>query len=92
MNLFENIFGRRNGAGSNHAHSSQIAKERLQIALVADRVKISPELLQTVKEEIINVISKHFDIDRDAMEVTLGEQHDRLYCDIPMRRVRVRAK
>jgi hypothetical protein len=24
------------------------------------------------------------------MEVTLGEQHDRLFCDIPMKRVRVR--
>lgn len=86
MSLFENIFGRR----ANNNHSSQVAKERLQLALVADRVKISPELLETVKEEIIAVISKHFDIDRDAMEVTLGEQHDRLYCDIPMRRLRSR--
>ena len=88
MSLLDNIFGRRNGA--TNGRSSQVAKERLQIALVADRVKISPELLQTVKEEIIDVISKHFDIDREAMEVSLGEQHDHLYCDIPMRRTRAR--
>ena len=86
MSLLDAFFGKRTAS----TNSSQVAKERLQIALVADRVKISPELLQTVKEEIIAVISKHFDIDREGMEVTLGEQHDRLFCDIPMKRVRVR--
>lgn len=89
MSLLDNFFGRRS-TGSNNTRSSAVAKERLQIALVADRVKISPELLQTVKEEIIGVISKHFDIDREAMEVTLGEEHDRLFCDIPMKRTRTR--
>ena len=38
--------------------SRQVAKERLQLVLVHDRAGISPQLLQTLKDEIISVISK----------------------------------
>jgi cell division topological specificity factor len=88
MGLLDNLFGKsRNG---NNGKSSSVAKERLQLALVSDRVKITPEQLELIKEEIINVISRHFDIDREAMEITWGDRHDRLLADIPVRRTRGR--
>lgn len=88
MGLLDNLFGKsRNGNGGK---SSTVAKERLQLALISDRVKITPEQLELIKEEIINVISRHFDIDREAMEITWGDRHDRLLADIPVRRTRGR--
>lgn len=86
MGLLNGLFNRRDTAKTT---SSSVAKERLQLALVYDRVKISPELLETIKEEIVGVISKHFDIDRQGMEITLGERNDRLEVNIPVRRSRV---
>jgi len=43
--------------------SRQVAKERLQLVLVHDRTQISPQLLQTLKDEIIAVISRHVAIE-----------------------------
>jgi len=66
--------------------SRQVAKERLQLVLVHDRAQISPQMLQTLKDEIIAVISKHVAIERDGVEVTLAQnrRESRLQADIPL--------
>jgi cell division topological specificity factor len=68
--------------------SRQAAKERLQFVLVHDRAQISPQLLQTLKDEIIAVISAHVPIDRDGVEITLTQSRyqSRLQADIPLLR------
>lgn len=86
MSLLDTLFNRRDNKSK--PTSSSIAKERLQLAILSDRVKISPELMETIKEEIIEVISKHFDIDRNGMEISFGERNDHLIANIPVRRTR----
>ena len=70
------------------ASSREIAKERLQLVLVHDRTQVSPQLLQTRKDEIIAVISKHVAIDRDGVEITFTQsrRESRLQADIPLDR------
>jgi cell division topological specificity factor len=43
--------------------SKDIAKERLRLVLVHDRAAVSPEFLERIKEEVIQVISKYMEID-----------------------------
>ncbi len=89
MNLLDSLFRRRDkGKYNQKDNSSNVAKERLQLALKYDRVKISPEIMEKIKEEIIAVLSKHFDIDREAMEISMGERNDHLIANIPVRRTR----
>jgi cell division topological specificity factor len=66
--------------------SRQVAKERLQLVLVHDRAQISPQLLETLKDEIIAVISQHVAIEREGVEVTLAQnrRESRLQADIPI--------
>ena len=66
--------------------SRQMAKERLQLVLVHDRAQISPQMLQTLKDEIIAVISQHVAIERDGVEITLAQnrRESRLQADIPL--------
>ena len=66
--------------------SSQVAKRRLQLVLVHDRANISPGLLQLIKDEIINVISRHIEIDRNGVEINFSQQghESRLVADIPL--------
>lgn len=69
--------------------SGAVAKERLLTVLVHDRVKLTPEMMEDMRAEIIAVISKYVDIaDPDAIDVSLlrGEQSDHLKADIPVRR------
>ncbi|MBV9787410.1 MAG: cell division topological specificity factor MinE [Chloroflexi bacterium] len=85
MSFLDNLFGRKRET------SSSIAKERLLTVLVHDRVKMTPEMLEAMRREIIEVISKYVDIaDPDAIDVSLmrGEESDHLKADIPVRRSR----
>ena len=68
--------------------SRKVAKERLQFVLVHDRARISPRLLQDLKDEIIAVISRHLDIETDGVEITLSQsgRESRLQADIPLTR------
>jgi len=80
MRILDRLFGQRRPS------SRDIAKERLQLVLAYDRIKISPELLQTLKNELITVISKHVEIDHEGVEVTFsqGKRRSRLIADIPL--------
>ncbi len=80
MGFWDKLLGRRVRS------SREIAKERLQLVLVHDRANISPGLLQTLKDELITVISRHIEIDREGVEITFtqGKRYNRLVADIPV--------
>lgn len=66
--------------------SSQAAAQRLRLVLTHDRANISPGILEMLKDEIINVISKHLEIDADNVQINFTEDHreTRLIADIPL--------
>ncbi|MEG3070012.1 MAG: cell division topological specificity factor MinE [Peptococcaceae bacterium] len=70
--------------------SKEVAKERLRLVLVHDRASISPQLLETLKVELIQVISKYMEIDETALEVNLDESGNTvaLVANIPVRGMR----
>ena len=49
--------------------SSDIAKNRLKVAITSDRAVCSPELMEQMKNDIIDVISKYLDIDTDGLDI-----------------------
>ena len=53
--------------------SSQIAKDRLKILLISDRVNCSPEMMELIKNDIAQVISKYMQIDASSMEVQIAK-------------------
>ena len=80
MSFWKKLFG------SQEPTSREIAKERLQLALTVDRTRISPQLLELLKDEIIAVISQHVDINPDGVVVSLTQQRrdHRLVAEIPL--------
>ncbi len=72
--------------------SKDKAKERLRLVLVHDRALLSPGLLESLKEELIQVLSKYMDIDEQALEVNLDKSDDSvaLIANIPVRNVKRR--
>jgi cell division topological specificity factor len=67
--------------------SAASAKERLQLVLIHDRTDMTPAELDALKDDLLDVISKHIDIKPD--EVRIGLERDgrsqRLVADIPLR-------
>ena len=60
---FGNIFKRKS--------SKDIAKDRLKILLISDRVNCSPEMMEMIKTDIAKVISKYMKIDAQSMEIQI---------------------
>lgn len=54
-------------------NSGTVAKDRLKLLLVSDRANCSPEMMEMIKNDIIQVISKYMDIDADALDVKITE-------------------
>ena len=49
--------------------SSDEAKKRLQFSLVYDKLEVNDTILTDLQTDIVNVISKYFEIDKDALEL-----------------------
>ena len=76
-----NFFKRRN------KKSAQSAKERLQLVLTHDRTDMTPTELDALKDDLIEVISRHIAIDPDAVHIDIARdgRSQRLVADIPLR-------
>ena len=53
--------------------SGDIAKDRLKLLLVSDRASCSPEIMEQIKNDIIEVISKYMDIDPQGLDIQITE-------------------
>ncbi|MFQ6539974.1 MULTISPECIES: cell division topological specificity factor MinE [Aphanothece] len=70
--------------------SATTAKERLQLVLAHDRSDLNPELLQQMRREILEVVSRYVEIDVEGGDVSL-ETEDRvtaLVANLPIKRAR----
>ncbi len=72
--------------------SGELAKDRLKILLISDRLHCSPEMMEMIKMDIAKVISKYMKIDAKSMEIQITKEatKDRLvkspilYANIPI--------
>ena len=70
--------------------SATTARERLQLVLAHDRSDLNPELLEQMRREILEVVSRYVEIDLDEVDVSL-ETEDRvtaLVANLPIRRAK----
>lgn len=73
--------------------SCQVAKDRLKILLISDRVNCSPEMMELIKVDIAKVISKYMKIDAENMDIQINAKGSKgsrdgrtptLYANIPI--------
>jgi cell division topological specificity factor len=67
--------------------SAKNAKERLQLVLIHDRTDLSPVVLEALKDDLIQTISRHISIDPDSVRIEFEHEgrSQRLVADIPLR-------
>ncbi|MFV0464890.1 MAG: cell division topological specificity factor MinE [Lachnospiraceae bacterium] len=83
MSLFD-LFKKKN--------SGSVAKDRLKFVLVSDRANCSPEIMEQIKNDIINVISRYMEIDAEHLDIQLTQTDSEtsngkvpaLYANIPI--------
>ena len=74
--------------------SSDVAKDRLKLVLVSDRASCSPEIMQRIRSDIIEVLSKYVEVDIDGIDINItsidseekdGKAMPALYANIPIK-------
>lgn len=53
--------------------SGDVAKDRLKLLLVSDRANCSPEIMELIKNDIINVIAKYMEIDCEGLDIQITQ-------------------
>ena len=87
MDLFGKVF-------SKNPPSKSIAKERLKFILIQDRVNLSPQYLEFIKNDIIKVISDYAEVDEEGIEVRFAQDGEEnihepaLIANIPIKRIK----
>lgn len=70
--------------------SKNVAKDRLKLVLIHDRAMLSSGMLEQMKDDIIAVISKYVEIDKDSLNIDIAENPDNtrrttLVANIPLK-------
>ena len=76
--------------------SGDVAKDRLKLLLVSDRANCSPDVMEMIKNDIIQVISKYMDIDAEGLDIQITQTQSEdnngtvpvLYANIPIKSMR----
>lgn len=82
--LFDRLFKR------DKDNSRNDVKQRLQLLLAHDRADITPQILEKIRREIVQVVSKYVEIDDEGLEFMLesDQRLSALVVNFPIRRIR----
>ena len=67
--------------------SKEKAKERLKLVLAYDRARLSPGMVESLKRDLLEVLSRYFPAQEEGLSVALEERGEKmvLVADIPLR-------
>ena len=93
-NIFTELYNRVLSLFGQSAPKEENAKDvacnRLRVVLMQDRTNLTPELLQRMRKELVELLSKYVEMDKEALDLSLEQDGDQvaLMLSIPV----IRAK
>lgn len=75
---------------NNKSNSRNQAKNRLQLIIAHDRANINPDIMQAMREEILDVVARYVEVDREEMEFSLSNDRrlTSLTANLPIRQIK----
>lgn len=71
--MFNGLLGKFRAKGGD---SRNIAKKRLQFTLIYDKLEVSDEILKNLQRDMVEVISRYFEIDKDSLTLDIHRSDD----------------
>ncbi len=96
-NIFAEIYNRILGLFGQAVpkeDSKDVAVNRLRLVLMQDRTNLSPEILQRMRKELIELLSKYVELDKEALELNFEQEGEQmaLMLSIPVIRAKDEAE
>ena len=90
--LYKKVLSFFNNEAREEESSKDTACNRLKLVLMQDRAKMEPALMEKMREEMIEVISKYVEIDKEALDLNLEAEGESfaLMLNIPVLRAKTR--
>ena len=76
--------------GKKSDSSKTVAKERLLLVLVHDRASMSPDMLSSLRQDFVKVISNYMEIDEATLEFNLCQDNQEvaLVVNVPVIKIK----
>lgn len=59
-------------------NAKEVACNRLRVVLMQDRTNLTPELLQRMRRELVELLSKYVEMDKNALELNFDQEGDQM--------------
>ena len=59
-------------------NAKDVACNRLRVVLMQDRTNLTPELLQRMRRELVELLSKYVEMDKDDLELNFDQEGDQM--------------